>query len=157
MEHSQLVQKIEKLERQLEEIKKVDKQEHNTDRIYNTKTTFGYSQLVEARGGTVVYLSGMTPWNQELKLEEDGLIDQLDHAMMNLITLLKSKELTLDHLISLRFYVAKPNYYDEMENFPGIISKHFGKKEIACTITLVGVTGLAEPGQLVELEAIAVY
>ena len=157
MDQTQLIQKVTELEKQLHQLQHATKKEHNTDVVYNTKATFGYSQLVETSGGRIVYLSGMTPWNKEMQLEEDNLLDQLDHALVNLINLLKSRELTIDNVVSLRFYVAKPNYYDEMQGIPGVFMKHFGKKEIECALTLIGVTGLAEPNQLIELEAIAVY
>ena len=149
--------RLEALEQQLRELKNASSHEHNSDVVYDTKTTFGYSQMVEVRGGKIIYLSGMTPWNKEFKLEENNLLDQLDHAFVNLIDLLKSKGLTLDNVVSLRFYVAKPNYYDEMENIAALARQHFGKKEVPCAMTLIGVTGLAEPDQLVELETIAVY
>ena len=149
--------RLEALEQQLRELKNASSHEHNSDVVYETKTTFGYSQMVEVRGGKIIYLSGMTPWNKEFKLEENNLLDQLDHAFVNLIDLLKSKGLTLDNVVSLRFYVAKPNYYDEMENIAALARQHFGKKEVPCAMTLIGVTGLAEPDQLVELETIAVY
>ena len=157
MDQISFEQRVEAIEKQLQELEQASKREHNSNVVYDTKTSFGYSQMVEARGGKIVYLSGMTPWNKEFKLEEDNLIDQLDHAFVNLVNLLKSKGLTLDNLISLRFYVAKPNYYDEMENIATAARQHFGKEEVPCAMTLIGVTGLAEPEQLVELEAIAVY
>lgn len=156
MDQISVEQRVEALEQQLREIENARKSEHNSDVVYDTKAIYGYSQMVEVKGGKIIYLSGMTPWNKEFKLEEDNLIDQLDHAFVNLMDLLKSKELTLDNLVSLRFYVAKPNYYDEMEDIAAVTKKYFGQEKVPCAMTLIGVTGLAEPDQLIELEAIAV-
>ena len=156
MDQMQIMERIEMLEQHIQKQQNAYKAAHNTSVVYDTKSNFGYSQLVEIQGGKVIYLSGMTPWNKEMKLEADNLLDQLEHTMSNLTALLKSKEMTLDHLVSLRFYVAKPNYYDEMEAITTTVSKHFGKKEVTCAMTLIGVTGLAEPDQLIEIEAIAI-
>lgn len=157
MELTQVIQKVETLEQQLEQLQRARKEVHNSEVVYDTQSTLGYAQWVETQGGKVVYLSGMTPWNKEMQLEEEDLIGQLDHAMINLEALLKSKQLTLQHLISIRFYVAQPNYYDQTQAFVTTLQNRFGQEGINCALTLVGVTGLAEPQQLIEVEAIAVY
>ncbi len=154
MEQTELIQEIKTLETRLKELQSAQKKEHNSDVVYATKQTMGYSQLVEVRGGKLYVLSGMKPWNKELKLESTDIIEQLAQTMDNLLALLKSKNLDSSHLVSLRLYVAKPNYYEDMLNFRPFMLEKLGG-DIACSMTTVGVTGLAEPDQLIEIEAIA--
>lgn len=155
MDQTALIEKVEALETQLIMLQKANKKEYNSDVVYNTKDTMGYSQLVETTGGKVFYLSGMTPWSKEMKLPGLDIKEQMEHALDNLFSLLASKELTKDNIVSIRFYVAKPNYYEHIEDFKEVMNKRLGKY-FESALTLVGVTGLAEPDQLVEVEAIAV-
>lgn len=155
MSEQTLANKISQLEEQIAELQKAYKEVYNSEVVYNTKDTYGYSQAVEARGGTTLYLSGMTPWNKSLEVPVDTLVGQLGHALGNLQKLLSSKNLTFQHLVSLRFYVAKPDYYEEATNFMTTVRQYFEGE--VCAITLLGVTGLAQPDQLMEIEAVAVY
>ncbi len=155
MEQVELIKKLETLEKQLTTLKSVVKNVHNTDAVYNTKDTMGYAQMIEATGGKTYYLSGMTPWNKEMKLMSNDINEQLGHTLDNLVDLLKSKDLSPQNLVSVRLYVAKPNYYDDWQQFLPIFKEKLGEK-IESSMTMVGVTGLAEPEQLIEIEAIAV-
>ena len=156
MNESGLSARIDELESQVTTLQKAHKKAYNTEAVYNTKDTYGYAQAVEARGGTVLYISGITPWDKNLTLPANNLIDQLDHALSNLKLLLESKALTFAHLISLRCYVARSNYYQETPRMIEVLKKYLGEST-QYTLTLIGVTGLAQPEQLVEVESIAVY
>ena len=156
MKEQDLSARITTLESEIVSLKKAYKSEYNTSVVYNTKNTYGYSQAVESRGGTTLYLSGMTPWDKDLTLQSDTLTGQLDHALSNLHSLLEFKRLTFAHLVSLRAYIAKQNYYNELEEAITVLHRHF-KGSIPCAFTAIGVTGLAQPEQLIELEAVAVY
>ena len=156
MNQSALATKITEVENQVRALQKAYTQEYNSEAVYSTKDTYGYAQIMEVRGGTTLYLSGMTPWDKELKVQGNTLIEQLDHTLNNLKLLLESKGLSLDHLVSLRCYLAQADYYEDMPGLGEVLTKHLGK-DIKCTLTVVGVTGLAEPEQLVEVEAVAVH
>lgn len=156
MNEQNVLAKIEALEHQLTKLKNAHKEEYNTDAVYNTKETYGYSQIIESSGGTTLYISGMTPWDKNLSLPDKTLVGQVDHAFGNLKKLLASKSLTFDCLVSLRCYIAQENYYAQMEEALKVVHKYFSR-DIKCAFTLIGVTGLAQPEQLVEIEAIAIY
>ena len=158
MDIDQLSAKVAALEKQVAEMQKASHTAFNTDRVYDTQgSPYGYAQAVHTQGSQLVWLSGMTPWNKAMQLEEDTLIGQLTHALENLKTLLDAQGLTMQHLVSLRYYVALPNYYEHMGELAEVTKKFFGKTPIDCAMTLAGVTGLAEPQQLIEVEAVAAY
>ncbi|MEM9981646.1 MAG: RidA family protein [Bacteroidota bacterium] len=149
-----LMKRVAALEAQVAALQKGNKEAYNSDVVYNTKDTFGFAQLVEITGGKILFLSGMTPWDQQMTLKSVNLVEQMEAALDNILKLLVAKGLGPESLVFLRVYVAKPNYYEEMANFSTILKKKLGEA-ITCAVTLVGVTGLAEPNQLVEVEAVA--
>ena len=130
---------------------------YNSPAVYSTVDSpiIAYPQVVEVTGGTTLYFSGITPWNTKYQLTSRALITQLDQTLVNLNTLLEARGLTSQNLVFLRMYVAKPNYYDDLEALSSTIKRHF-PSGVTCALTLIGVTGLAEPDQLFEIEATAV-
>ena len=128
----------------------------NTSAVYSTEESpvIAYPQVVEVTGGTTLYFSGITPWNKEYTLTSLDFGTQLVQTLTNLHTLLKARGLTYGHLVFLRFYVAKPDYYGDLGTIATLVKQHF-PGGVPCALTLLGVTGLAEPDQLVEIEATA--
>ena len=155
MNDSKVLDRLQALEAQVATLQKNTKTEFNSTAVYDTKAVFGYAQAVETKGGQLLFLSGMTPWDQHLQLPATDLLEQLDCTLGNIQALLEDKKLSFNHLVSMRLYIAKPNYYEDLQHMGGVFAKYFGQPQIACTMTMIGVTGLAEPEQLVEVEAIA--
>ena len=115
----------------------------------------GFSQAVVASGTRTVYVSGQTAWDAVKKLVGGSdLGEQAKQAFRNLDAALKACGATLADVVSVRIYIV--NYTPEKagavggalrEAFPGA-----GKP----AATWIGVAALADPGFLIEVEAVAV-
>jgi 2-iminobutanoate/2-iminopropanoate deaminase len=116
---------------------------------------FGFPQAVIASGRRTLYVSGQTAWdaNRELVGGSD-LGAQARQAFENLRLVLEAGGAALSDVVSLRMYVvdyepddAEPVAQAFRESFPG---------SSAPAVTWVGVSALAHPDFLIEIEAIAV-
>ncbi len=92
--------------------------------------------------------------NADGKPEHDGdLPAQLALSLDNLEAVLTEAGMTLTNLVRLNVYTADVDLL-----FPhyGVLSARLAAAGVKPTTTMLGVTRLAIPGQLVELEATAV-
>lgn len=149
-------QRLTTLEARLDRLIATSKTKVRTEVVYDTLDFAGYEQAVAITGGSLIFHSGITPWDHQHTLPQPtgDLLEQTRAAFKNLKLLLNAQGLNYGNLVSLRVYIAKPNYYGEMDSFIELLSELFGGP-LGCTITVIGVTGLAEPEQLVEVEAVA--
>ena len=114
-----------------------------------------YSHTVVASGGRTVYIAGQVPTDAEGKLVGgNDLGEQTAQAMKNVGIALAAGGASYENIVKLTTYVV--NYKPEHR---AIIGKargaHFIKGPPPAS-TLVGVSALAMPEWLVEIEAIAV-
>ena len=117
--------------------------------------TLGFNQgeLVSGHARTL-YCSGQTAVNADGKPEHDGdLPAQLELSLDNLEAVLTEAGMSLTNLVRLNVYTTDVDLL-----FPhyGVLAGRLAAAGVAPTTTMLGVTRLAIPGQLVELEATAV-
>ncbi|GAA1582606.1 RidA family protein [Actinoplanes couchii] len=108
----------------------------------------GFDQAVLVSGQTrTLYCSGQTSMTADGRPEHDGdIAAQLALSLANLDAVLAAAGMTRENLVRLNVYTT-----DVDALFP-----HYATLGTLPATTLLGVTRLAIPGQLVELEATAV-
>lgn len=114
---------------------------------------FNQGELVEGHTRTL-YCSGQTAMDADGKPQHDGdLPAQLALSLDNLEAVLTEAGMTLTNLVRLNVYTTDVDLL-----FPhyGVLAGRLAAAGVKPTTTMLGVTRLAIPGQLVELEATAV-
>ncbi|MDB5564715.1 MAG: Endoribonuclease [Tardiphaga sp.] len=115
----------------------------------------GYSQIVEVRGGRMIFIAGQTALDQRGELVgKDDFAAQADQVFRNLGIALQAVDCTPGHLVKLTVFVrdmANLSAYREARNrfFASVTPP------AAPAITLVEVSKLYGPDFLIEIEAIA--
>ena len=114
---------------------------------------FNQGELVVGHPRTL-YISGQTAMNKEGRPEHEGdIAAQLALAMDNLEAVLTAADMTLANLVRLNVYTTD---VDALFGHYGLLASRLGAAGVAPATTMLGVTRLAIPGQLVELEGTAV-
>jgi enamine deaminase RidA (YjgF/YER057c/UK114 family) len=114
-----------------------------------------YTQVVLAQGRRMAFIAGQVSIDAEGKLVAPGdFAGQVKQVFANLGTALKGAGATPADVTKITIYVV--NYKPELRPLLGEArSALFGATALPAS-TLVGVQALAEPGFLIEVEAIAV-
>ncbi|WP_256837621.1 RidA family protein [Ornithinimicrobium faecis] len=115
----------------------------------------GFNQGEVVSGQTrTLYISGQTAMTSDGEPAHTGdLAGQLRLAVDNLEAVLHEAGMTLAHLIRLNVYTTD---VDALFPHYGVLAARLGAAGVAPTTTMLGVTRLAVPGQLVELDGTAV-
>ena len=114
---------------------------------------FNQGELVSGQTRTL-YCSGQTATNADGKPDHDGdLPAQLALSLDNLEAVLTEAGMTLANLVRLNVYTTD---VDQLFPHYGVLASRLAAAGVAPVTTMLGVTRLAIPGQLVELEATAV-
>lgn len=115
----------------------------------------GFSQGEVVSGETrTLYISGQTAMSTDGRPEHEGdLAAQLALAVANLEAVLGEASMTLANLVRLNVYTTDVG---ALSQHYGVLAGRLGAAGVAPTTTMLGVTRLAIPGQLVELEGTAV-
>lgn len=114
---------------------------------------FNQGDLVSGHTRTL-YCSGQTAMNADGKPEHDGdMAGQLALSLSNLEAVLAEAGMGLGDLVRLNVYTTD---VDLLFQHYGVLASRLGAARVAPTTTMLGVTRLAIPGQLVELEGTAV-
>jgi 2-iminobutanoate/2-iminopropanoate deaminase len=118
--------------------------------VFNPPT---YSQAIKVSGAqTVLYISGQVAYDEKGNVAHGGdFAAQARAAFQALKAQVEAGGGTLDNVVKLNMYLTDIRHRAEL---PAIREEFFGKRLPAST--LVGVTALAQPGWLFEVEAIAV-
>ncbi|MEV6757793.1 RidA family protein [Streptomyces sp. NPDC051214] len=115
----------------------------------------GFNQGEVVSGHTrTLYCSGQTAMNGDGKPQHEGdMAAQLALSLDNLEAVLGAADMSLANLVRLNVYTTDVDLL-----FPhyGVLASRLGVAGVAPTTTMLGVTRLAIPGQLVELEGTAV-
>lgn len=114
---------------------------------------FNQGEVVSGHSRTL-YCSGQTAMSGDGKPLHDGdLAAQLALSLDNLEAVLGEAGMSLANLVRLNVYTTDVDLL-----FPhyGVLASRLGAAGVAPTTTMLGVTRLAIPGQMVELEATAV-
>ena len=113
-----------------------------------------YAYAATTRGRALcVYTAGACPLDESASVVAPGEVRaQADQVMANLRRALAAAGASLDDVVKTTLYVASSDRADLAAAWD-VVHGHFEAHEPPST--LVGVTALGHPGQLVEVEAIA--
>ena len=116
---------------------------------------YGFSQIVTSRGGTTVYLSGQVGWDAQEQLGEPGDFEaQVRRALANLDAAMQAAGGTRDDVVALRIYLVGEHIRETRVVREALLA--FFRPDRQPASTWIGVTALANPDFLVEIEATAV-
>src|SRR3954449_10674808 len=114
----------------------------------------GFSQAVIATGRKMVFISGQTAWDARKKIVGgNSVLEQARQAFRKLKTAIEAAGGTLSDVVALRIYVV--DYQSESGTAVGIALREFFSGNPPAS-TWIGVSALAVPEFLIEIEATAV-
>ncbi|GGX31774.1 hypothetical protein GCM10010321_53430 [Streptomyces chartreusis] len=114
---------------------------------------FNQGELVSGHTRTL-YISGQTAMSPDGKPQHEGdIAAQLTLSIDNLEAVLDEAGMSLADLVRLNVYTTD---VDLLFRHYGVLAARLGAAAVAPATTMLGVTRLAIPGQLVELEGTAV-
>jgi enamine deaminase RidA (YjgF/YER057c/UK114 family) len=112
----------------------------------------GFSHVAIAQGGKVVHFAGQLGIGQDFALVADDLHGQTVAAMRNLRVAMDAAGVAWGDIVRRTVYTTQPTEY---ETITRAIDEVTGGAEHPAQ-TIVGITGLAVPGCLIEIECTAV-
>jgi enamine deaminase RidA (YjgF/YER057c/UK114 family) len=113
----------------------------------------GFSHVAIATGSTVVHLAGQVALDPQFGIVGDGdLGEQTRAAMRNVEVALRAAGVGWDDVVRRTIYTLHPTEY---ETITASIDDVTGGADHPAQ-TIVGITGLAVPGLLIEIECTAV-
>lgn len=114
---------------------------------------FNQGEVVSGHSRTL-YISGQTSMSREGRPEHEGdMAAQLALSIDNVEAVLAGAGMSLSNLVRLNVYATD---VDLLFRHYGVLAGRLGAAGVAPATTMLGVTRLAVPGQLVELEGTAV-
>lgn len=109
----------------------------------------GFSHITVAQPGVVVYIAGQTALQPDFSLPEGSdLAAQTEATMRNIEIALNEVGAKWEDVVRRTIYTLHPTEY---ETITAAIEKVQGSQEHPAQ-TILGVTGLAVPGLLIEIE-----
>jgi enamine deaminase RidA (YjgF/YER057c/UK114 family) len=114
----------------------------------------GFTQVVVAQPGKLIYVSGQVPLNANGEVVGRGdFRAQVTQVMENLKTALAAAGATMQDVIKANYYVVnlKPDHVTVIRE---VRSKYFSPEHPPAG-TLLGVTALVQEGYMLEIEAVA--
>ena len=116
---------------------------------------YGFSQIVVATGKRMVFISGQTAWDERKDIVGgDSVLEQARQAFRNLEKAMAATGGTLKDIVTLRIYVV--DYQAECGTEVGTILRETFSPQNPPASTWIGVSALADPEFLIEIEATAV-
>lgn len=123
----------------------------NPNSLYDC-TPNGMSQATISTKLGLVFVSGQVDWSIEHKISSNTIKGQTQAAMENLKKVLHASNSSLDKILQLRVYV-RGEVEEHIEELGPVLHEYTHKSLPA--LTGVGVSSLASPELLIEIEAIA--
>jgi enamine deaminase RidA (YjgF/YER057c/UK114 family) len=121
--------------------------------MWSTEMGFNQGEIVSGHTRTL-YISGQTAMNGDGKPQHEGdMAAQLALSIDNVEAVLAEAGMSLVNLVRLNVYTTD---VDLLFRHYGVLAARLGAAGVAPTSTMLGVTRLAIPGQMVELEGTAV-
>jgi enamine deaminase RidA (YjgF/YER057c/UK114 family) len=112
----------------------------------------GFSHVTEARGSRLVYFAGQLALGPEFDIVGgDDLGEQTKAAMRNLETAMAEVGVAWNDIVRRTIYTLHPTEYDVITAAIDEVTGGAGHP----AQTILGVTGLAVPGCLIEIECTA--
>ncbi|MGW6414491.1 RidA family protein [Streptomyces sp. NPDC055055] len=120
---------------------------------WSTDLGFNQGELVSGHTRTL-YVSGQTAMSDEGKPQHDGdMAAQLTLSLDNLEAVLDEAGMSLADVVRLNVHTTD---VDELFRHYGVLAARLGAAGVAPVSTMLGVTRLAIPSLMVEIEATAV-
>jgi len=114
----------------------------------------GFSHAVAVAGKRIVFLAGQTALDKSGVIIGNGIVEQFEKALSNLLTALKESGGTPAQLTKLTIFSVDPeDYRAHAKELGGVWKRLVGRDYPA--MTLVGVTRLWDADALVEIEGYA--
>ncbi len=126
----------------------------NPPNVYATYDR-GFSQGVRAHVSEIIFLSGIVGWQENRKLkDQDDFTSQTQQAFRNIMSILAHENLSENSILHLRYFVVNlsPERVQRVAQAMAAIFKFDYKP----ATTIVGVSALARPDLLIEIEVTAV-
>lgn len=118
--------------------------------------TPGYHHVTVADATRMVFLAGQCPLDEQGQLVGDNdLPAQVEQAIHNIATALSSVGATADDVVRTVIYVVSPNR-DDLALVWTILRNSAIAAALSTASTLLGVSQLGYPGQLVEIDVTAI-
>lgn len=116
---------------------------------------YGFSQVVVASGKKMVLISGQTAWDERKNVVGgDSILEQARQVFRNLEKAMEAAGGTLKDIVALRIYVV--DYQAECGTAVGTALRECFSSGNPPASTWIGVSALADPEFLIEIEATAV-
>lgn len=112
----------------------------------------GLSHAVVDTTSGIVYISGQVDWDANHQVSSRTVEGQLRNVLTNLTVVLDAEGSSVENLLNLRLYV-RGELGEFMEDIAPILAQFLGESRPA--VTGIGVSSLASPEVLVEIEATA--
>ena len=115
----------------------------------------GFSHAMVAPGGArIVFLAGQTALNKENVIVGNGIVEQFEQALTNMLTALEASGGTPSDLARVTIYSVDPlNYRAHAREIGQVWKRHIGKHYPA--MALIGVVRLWDDEALIEIEGTA--
>jgi enamine deaminase RidA (YjgF/YER057c/UK114 family) len=115
----------------------------------------GFSQLVTATGKKMVFISGQTAWDEHKNIVGgDSVLEQARQAFRNLGKAMEAAGGSLKDVVALRIYIV--DYQAKCGTAVGTALREVFSSGNPPASTWIGVSALADPEFLIEIEATAV-
>ena len=129
--------------------------EHVNPKALFPSVPHGFSQIVVASGRKTVFISGQTAWDAQKRIVGGvSLLEQARQALRNVQAAVEAVGGTSNDIVALRIYVV--NYQADSAEAVGTALREFFSHESPPASTWIGVSALAVPDFLIEIEAMAV-
>jgi enamine deaminase RidA (YjgF/YER057c/UK114 family) len=114
----------------------------------------GFSNGLSAQGRQI-HVAGQIGWDASGRLVAPAFVAQARQALLNIVAILAVDGARPEHLVRLTWYVVDRSAYLAAtgalgEAYRAVIGSHYP------AMSVIEVSGLIEPGALVEIEATAV-
>ncbi|MFL1377739.1 MULTISPECIES: RidA family protein [unclassified Nocardiopsis] len=115
----------------------------------------GYAHALVVTPGRVIYIGGQTARRSDGVVTGDGVVQQFDRALGNVVEALRAAGAEPAHVVDMRIYTTAMRSYRVSSNTIGsVYRRHMGRHYPPMTV--LGVTDLMDPDALVEIVCTAV-
>jgi enamine deaminase RidA (YjgF/YER057c/UK114 family) len=115
----------------------------------------GYSHIAKVNRGTIVYLAGQVSSDASGKLVGEGNFEaQVEQVFRNLKIAVEAAGGTMADIVKLNIYLVAQVDQAEVPKLRAIRNRYINVEQPPAS-TLVVVSRLAQPGWLIEIEAVA--
>jgi enamine deaminase RidA (YjgF/YER057c/UK114 family) len=124
-------------------------------RLYNPSTLHpapGYSHIAESSGERLIYFAGQVALDLNFGIVGDDIYSQTIAAMRNVKTAMDEVNVEWDDIVRCTVYTLQPTAYEAISRAIDEVTGGAANPPQ----TIIGVTGVAIPGLLIEIECTAV-